>query len=113
MIIANWPPVLAAATMLVLSSQPGLAQKPEGGRQLSQNETVAELPYARGHSFANLDEYLTYLEKYNGPIDLPWWREVKPGLYELVAHIPGRAGPAERATRAELVKRFGFERSAG
>jgi hypothetical protein len=68
-----------------------------------------DLPYAGGHSFDSLDAYLAYLQQYNGPIDLPWWREVTPGIYELqVSLMPGAA--PERATRAELMARFGFTR---
>ena len=70
--------------------------------------TGKELPYARGNSFATLDDYLAYLEMYNGPIDLPWWREIKPGLYRYEAHMPGSDKAAETATREELARRFGF-----
>ena len=42
----------------------------------SKMSEVANLPYARGHSFRTLDEYLAYLEQYNGPVDMPWWREI-------------------------------------
>ena len=44
-----------------------------------------------------------------GAIDLPWWRQVEPGVYEWVAgRRPGP--PPERATRAELMRRYGFAR---
>jgi hypothetical protein len=67
---------------------------------------VARLPYARGKTFHSLDEYLAHLER-QGAMDLPWWRQVAPGVYERVTHaMPGRA--PERATRAELMRRFGF-----
>lgn len=68
---------------------------------------VANLPYARGLTFRSLDEYLAHLER-QGAIDLPWWRPIGPGLYERVTRRPGR--PPERATRAELMRRFGFTR---
>ena len=68
---------------------------------------VANLPYARGRSFRSLDEYLAHLER-QGAIDLPWWRPIGPGVYERVTRMPGR--PPERATRAELMRRFGFTR---
>ena len=68
---------------------------------------VANLPYARGKSFRTLDDYLAHLQR-QGAIDLPWWREVEPGVYERVTRMPGRA--PERATRAELMRRFGFSR---
>ncbi len=69
---------------------------------------VANLPYARGQIFQTLDAYLAHLER-QGAIDLPWWREVEPGVYERVVRaMPGRR--PERATRAELMRRFGFTR---
>lgn len=68
---------------------------------------VANLPYARGRTFHTLDAYLAHLER-QGAIDLPWWRQVEPGVYERVTRMPGRR--PERATRAELMRRFGFTR---
>lgn len=69
---------------------------------------VANLPYARGQTFRTLDAYLAHLER-QGAIDLPWWRQVAPGVYErVVRNMPGRR--PERATRAELMRRFGFTR---
>jgi hypothetical protein len=70
-------------------------------------EGVANLPYARGKTFHSLDEYLVHLESL-GAVDLPWWREVRPGVYERVTSLPG--APRETATRAELMRRFGFSR---
>jgi len=66
------------------------------------------LPYARGRSFATLDAYLAYLERFNGPVDLPWWREVRPGVYERMVRLAD--APRQTATRAELEQRFGFGR---
>lgn len=68
---------------------------------------VAGLPFARGRSFCSLDAYLAHLES-QGAIDLPWWRQVRPGLYEYVRRMPGAA--RETATRAQLLERFGFDR---
>ncbi len=73
----------------------------------TDNECVAGLPFARGAVFCTLDEYLAHLE-IQGAIDLPWWREVRPGLYERVVRMP-EAQP-EVATREELMRRFGFRR---
>ncbi len=89
----------------------------EGPRPAAQGSTrearlngdtngVADLPYAFGRTFQSLDQYLAHLERRARPIDLPWWRQVGPGLYERVKRMPG-AEP-ERATRAELMERFGF-----
>lgn len=68
---------------------------------------VAGLPYARGKSFAGLDDYLRHLQS-NAAVDLPWWREIRPGVYEHVKTMRGAA--PEIATRAELMKKFGFSR---
>ena len=73
----------------------------------TRNDGVAKLPYAQGRSFATLDAYLAHLKTLSA-IDLPWWREISPGVYEHVRHMPGAA--RETATREELMKRFGFAR---
>jgi len=70
-------------------------------------EALPDLPFSRGHSFANLEAYLAYLERTNGPIDLPWWREIRPGVFQQVIRMTD-ARP-ETATRDELNRRFGFE----
>ena len=67
---------------------------------------VANLPFSHGRSFRTLDEYLQHLERHAAPIDQPWWREIRPGVYQHVKRLPGAA--PEVATRAELMKRFGF-----
>jgi len=82
-------------------------QKESAGVQASPSEAVANLPYARGKTFRTLDEYLAHLEA-QGAIDLPWWREIRPGVYERVTSMP--EARREVATRAELMHRFGFKR---
>lgn len=74
----------------------------------SHGNGVAKLPYARGKTFHSLDEYLAHLER-QGAIDLPYWRQVSPGLYEWVTTRTPRGAP-ERATRSELMRRYGFSR---
>lgn len=69
---------------------------------------VAKLPFAHGHRFCSLDEYLSHLERNAAPIDQPWWRPIRPGVYEHVKRMTG-AKP-EIATRAELMRRFGFSK---
>lgn len=66
---------------------------------------VANLPFARGAVFCCLDDYLAHLQQ-QGAIDLPWWREIRPGVYEHVVRMP--EAQREVATRAELLQRFGF-----
>ena len=68
---------------------------------------IADLPYANGKRFATLDAYLAYRERL-GAVDLPWWRPIGPDLYEHMVRMPGAVG--ERATRADLMTRYGFTR---
>lgn len=82
-----------------MDSDPGSAAPAAG-------QAVAGLPFSHGKSFRTLDEYLDHLERYAAPIDQPWWREIRPGVYEHVKRMPG--APRETATRAELMQRFGF-----
>ena len=72
------------------------------------SDGVANLPFAMGRRFSTLDEYLTHLRCRAAPIDLPWWQEVRPGVYQQVAHLPD--AKRETATRDELMRRFGFAR---
>jgi len=71
-----------------------------------QNEGIANLPFAMGKKFATLDSYLAHLECLAGPTDRPWWKEIRPGVYEHM--VTATNGKREIATRAELMKRFGF-----
>ena len=91
----------AAASAVCAKGKKAMDSKAAGG-----SEGVANLPYARGRRFGTLDEYLEYLRCTAAPIDLPWWREVRPGVYEHVKRM--RGATPEVATRAKLMKRFGF-----
>ncbi len=71
-------------------------------------DSAGDLPFGQGLSFATLDDYLAHLRR-RGATGVPWYREVSPGIFELVARR-GRGAPAERATRDELMRRFGFTR---
>lgn len=66
-----------------------------------------DLPFAQGQAFDSLDAYLAFLER-RGAMDVPWYREIGPDLYELVSGR-GRRGAPERVSRAELMQRFGFQ----
>jgi hypothetical protein len=60
--------------------------------------------------FPNLDAYLAYLEK-RSHMDGPWYRRVRPGVYELQTGNLRRLdeGPRQRLfTREELERKFGF-----
>lgn len=60
--------------------------------------------------FPNLDAYLAHLKR-RSAIDGPWYREIRPGVFELQT---GNFRPTDGAsrqrifTRAELEKNFGF-----
>lgn len=75
--------------------------------QSEPGEGVDDLPYSHGKRFRTLEEYLAHLERL-GAIDLPWWREIRPNVYERVVRMRG-AHP-ETATREELMRRYGFSR---
>lgn len=80
---------------------------PRKSQPCAAGEGIAKLPFARGRRFCTLDDYLAHLEQ-QGAIDLPWWRQIRPGVYEHVKRMPGAT--RDLATRAELMKRFGFSR---
>lgn len=83
-------------------------EKTVDGEKRPEMQARADLPFAQGKTFVSLDDYLAFLKK-RGATDVPWYREVAPGVYELV----GRRGPGAAAhtyTRAQLMERFGFDR---
>lgn len=104
------PGAITLSLMLLagtLVGHPAMSQeRPVNDAVARPSAAPARLPWARGHSFATLDAYLAYLEQYNGPIDLPWWREVRPGVYEKMVRMP--EAKREVASRAELERRWGF-----
>lgn len=71
-------------------------------------QAVAGLPFAQGRSFTSLDDYLAFL-KARGAYDIPWYRQVRPGVYELVSRRRPAAGQ-QLFTREQLEQKFGFER---
>ncbi len=75
--------------------------------QSSQQPPVANLPFSQGRSFASLDEYLGLLET-RGAYDVPWYRQIRPGVYELVSRRPPGAQP-QIYSREELARKFGFQ----
>jgi len=72
-------------------------------------QPARQLPDSFGRTFATLDEYLAHLRRYAAPIDKPWYREVRPGVYERVTTMVPRPAP-QIFTRAQLMERFGFTR---
>lgn len=64
--------------------------------------------------FENLDAYLAWLRETQAPVDGPWYREVRPGVYVLQAggnlHLDGGNPPGQTFTREELERKFGFRK---
>jgi hypothetical protein len=122
---------VALAPLLVLSigaceasqmdaAEPNAGQKTAANAQASaakpgKNVTNEQLPI--NQRFNSLDEYLTHLERTQGPIDKPWYKEVGPGIYELqtgnlrILGTDGEEPQVKRTfTRDELERKFGFSR---
>jgi hypothetical protein len=102
------------ALQLQLKGSPGkslcaTARQPAATAASANSEGIADLPFAMGRRFATLDAYLTHLECLAQPVDLPWWKEIEPGIYKHMTTATN-APPNEVATRAELMRRFGFSR---
>jgi hypothetical protein len=93
-----------AASPLEHDEELAIMVNTEGGETPRQ-----QLPFAHGRTFATLDDYLTHLRERAGPVGQPWYREIRPGVYQLVT---SRAPPGEPEirTREELMRRFGFRR---
>ena len=101
------PGAKATATQAICGKEKLLVEKQAA--QAAPNATgIRGLPFAMGRSFRTLDEYLVHLKCRAAPIDLPWWKEIRPGVYDYVTSKPG--APRQSATRAELMKRFGFSK---
>jgi len=81
----------------------------EQGPRSGDRDGVRDLPSSFGRSFATLDEYLEHLQRYAGPVDQPWYRQIRPGLYEYVTTIRPAPEP-QTFTREELMRKYGFAR---
>lgn len=99
---------LAGIVLAVVALASGGEARPMKEEPDEPAEAPGELPFAQGREFATLDAYLAHLEK-RGAYGVPWYREISPGVYELVSRRGPGAKPV-RLTRAELMQRFGFTR---
>jgi len=108
--------VLAGLAAAGAGRPAGAAERARGDRETAGMEQgsngtdgVRNLPSSFGKAFATLDDYLEHLRLYAGPIDQPWYREIRPDVFELVTTM--RPAPAPRTyTRAELMREYGFGR---
>lgn len=64
--------------------------------------------------FANLDDYLMWLRKFEAPADGAWYKEIRPGVYELQTggnlRLDVPAADKRIFTREELERKFGFSK---
>lgn len=103
------PLVLACAPPLG-ASKAVLSARQENGVTNNRHSAASgpTLPFAQGRHFETLDDYLAFRRE-RGATDVPWYREIRPGVYELA----GRRGPGAAPriyTREQLMERFGFTR---
>ena len=94
--------------MAALAAPPKLAEPlPE-----SSGKTVVEDPRPISRQFADLDAYLAYLRRQSA-IDRAWYREIRPGVYELQTggnlRLDGGGTTKRVFTRDELERKFGFK----
>ena len=77
-------------------------------------DTMADQRPSISERFANLDEYLLWLRKFEAPADGAWYKEIRPGVYELQTggnlRLDVPATGKRIFTREELEKRFGFSK---
>ena len=110
------PWALVVGFSAACGASPSTVAMTDDSPQTGRNVTNGQLPI--NQRFRTLDEYLAFLERTNPPIDKPWYREVRPGVYELVAggnlRFLGADGeepqPARLFTREELERKFGFRK---
>jgi hypothetical protein len=97
---------------LVLPAIPADAAPPAADPSLraAGGQAVSDIGKPINQRFPNLDAYLAYLEK-GSHMDKAWYREVRPGVYELQTGNLRRLDEGQRQrvfTREELERKFGF-----
>ena len=107
--------VLASLAAACSAPSSGPAPKPasvearvEASHGQASSEGVANLPFSQGRAFRSLDDYLAFLRE-RGRYDVPWYREIRPGVFELVSRR-GPGGQVRTFEREELERKFGFDR---
>jgi len=78
----------------------------------SSGKTVVDNRLSISRRFADLDAYLAYLRRQSA-IDRAWYREIRPGVYELQTagnlRVDGGGKTQRVFTRDELERKFGFK----
>jgi hypothetical protein len=79
---------------------------------MGKSVTDTNLPINK--RFRTLDDYLAYLERTQGPVDGPWYKEVSPGMYQLQTaanlHLDVPTKEQQKFTREDLERKFGFSK---
>jgi hypothetical protein len=90
------------------------AVSPKSSERMGNTVSDTNLPV--NQRFHTLDQYLAYLEQTQAPVDGPWYKEVRPGMYQLQTggnlhlDVPGGVEEKRQFTRQELEKKFGFSK---
>jgi hypothetical protein len=123
----QWLTIASVVPLLLLSTSACEASQVETGgakadqdsapiRQVSDTQpgkTVTDKHVPISQQYRTLDEYLAYLERMQAPVDGPWYKQVRPGIYELQTgnlRVLGAEEGKRTFTREELERQFGFRK---
>lgn len=102
----------AAAMLLAACEAPhGQSAGPKSGvREAAPNAGKSTMPIHQ--RFRTLEDYLAHLELTQKPVDGPWYREIRPGIYELqpgnLRVLSPEDEPQRIFTRQQLEREFAF-----
>ena len=99
--------------LMAACGAPATEQTSDADRQKAADRTGGNVQTNEpiNQRFGSLDEYLVFLERTQGPVDGPWYREIRPGVYQLqTGNFRGDTEQQRLFTREELMTKFGFSR---
>lgn len=116
--------LLAGGAMSACQASQGDVRGAETGQQTAANGAATGKVAAKNagnvvtneqipinQRFRSLDDYLAWLEQTQGPVDGPWYKQVRPGIYELQTgnlRLDDAGSEKQTFTREELARKFGF-----
>ena len=108
----------ALSTSACGAATSGVAARDVAHRTASaaKGDSVSDQHLSISQRFATLDDYLLWLRKMEATADGAWYKEIRPGVYELqtggnLKLDDGSAVAQQRIfTRKELEKMFGFSK---
>jgi hypothetical protein len=107
-------PVLTVSLLVVLAACGAPPRELAATNSMNVGTAVTAQNIPISQQFRTLDDYLAHLELIQAPVDGPWYRQIRPGVYELQTgnlRVLGSAGEMKRIfTREELEREFGFRR---